>query len=62
MCIKMQTIIDAEHTSIQLGIDYFTYSATVKYSKGEKPLFFLVKDCMTLRKLLIKWGCQLVLS
>ncbi|XP_076959818.1 proline dehydrogenase 2, mitochondrial-like [Bidens hawaiensis] len=31
-------VIDAEDTSIQPGIDYFTCSAAVKYNKGTKPL------------------------
>ncbi|XP_076925210.1 proline dehydrogenase 2, mitochondrial-like [Bidens hawaiensis] len=31
-------VIDAEDTSIQPGIDYFTYSAAVEYNKGTKPL------------------------
>lgn len=33
-------VIDAEDTSIQPGIDYFTYSGAIKYNKGEKPIIF----------------------
>ncbi|PWA46447.1 methylenetetrahydrofolate reductase family protein [Artemisia annua] len=35
---NVPVVIDAEDTSIQPGIDYFTYSAAVMYNKGEKPL------------------------
>ncbi|KVI02609.1 Proline dehydrogenase [Cynara cardunculus var. scolymus] len=37
---NVPVVIDAEDTSIQPGIDYFTYSAAVMYNKGEKPLIF----------------------
>ncbi|CAI9276803.1 unnamed protein product [Lactuca saligna] len=37
---KVPVVIDAEDTSIQPGIDYFTYSAAVMYNNGEKPLIF----------------------
>lgn len=33
-------IIDAEDTSIQPGIDYFTYYAAMKYHRGDSPLIF----------------------
>ncbi|KAI3799095.1 hypothetical protein L1987_34385 [Smallanthus sonchifolius] len=35
---NVRVVIDAEDTSIQPGIDYFTYSAAVKYNQGKKPL------------------------
>ncbi|KAI3520937.1 hypothetical protein L1887_10392 [Cichorium endivia] len=35
---NMPVVIDAEDTSIQPGIDYFTYSSAVMYNKGQKPL------------------------
>ena len=34
----MPIVIDAENTSIQPGIDYFTYLAAIMYNKGKKPL------------------------
>ncbi|KAM0006601.1 putative proline dehydrogenase [Helianthus debilis subsp. tardiflorus] len=37
---NVPVVIDAEDTSIQPGIDYFTYWATVKYNKGTKPLVY----------------------
>ncbi|KAI3677410.1 hypothetical protein L2E82_51693 [Cichorium intybus] len=37
---NVPVVIDAEDTSIQPGIDYFTYSAAVIYNNGEKPLIF----------------------
>lgn len=38
---NVPVVIDAEDTSIQPGIDYFTYSAAVMYNKGgEKPQIF----------------------
>ncbi|KAL4568617.1 hypothetical protein LXL04_024232 [Taraxacum kok-saghyz] len=37
---NVPVVIDAEDTSIQPGIDYFTYSAAVMYNKGQKPLIF----------------------
>ncbi|KAF5779434.1 putative proline dehydrogenase [Helianthus annuus] len=37
---NVPVVIDAEDTSIQPGIDYFTYSASVMYNKGQKPLIF----------------------
>ncbi|KAK4490767.1 hypothetical protein RD792_001475 [Penstemon davidsonii] len=33
-------LIDAEDTSIQPAIDYFTYSAAIKYSKDDGPLLY----------------------
>ncbi|KVI08980.1 Proline dehydrogenase, partial [Cynara cardunculus var. scolymus] len=35
---NVPVVIDAEDTSIQPGIDYFTYSAAIVYNKGQKPL------------------------
>ncbi|XP_042755229.1 proline dehydrogenase 1, mitochondrial isoform X2 [Lactuca sativa] len=35
---NVPVVIDAEDTSIQPGIDYFTYSAAIMYNKGQKPL------------------------
>nr|XP_043606962.1 proline dehydrogenase 2, mitochondrial-like [Erigeron canadensis] len=37
---NVPVVIDAEDTSIQPGIDYFTYSAAVMYNKGEKAMIF----------------------
>ncbi|KAI3713104.1 hypothetical protein L1987_71675 [Smallanthus sonchifolius] len=37
---NVPVVIDAEDTSIQPGIDYFTYSTAVMYNKGQKPLIF----------------------
>ncbi|KAF5769794.1 putative proline dehydrogenase [Helianthus annuus] len=37
---NVPVVIDAEDTSIQPGIDCFTYWATVKYNKGTKPLVY----------------------
>ncbi|KAM7277783.1 hypothetical protein ACFE04_004917 [Oxalis oulophora] len=41
-CIEynMPLTIDAEDTIVQPAIDYFTYSAAVKYSKGSHPLVY----------------------
>ncbi|KAM7506908.1 hypothetical protein LguiA_017361 [Lonicera macranthoides] len=33
-------LLDAEDTSIQPAIDYFTYSAAIMYNKGETPIIF----------------------
>nr|XP_043634834.1 proline dehydrogenase 2, mitochondrial-like [Erigeron canadensis] len=35
---NVNVVIDAEDTSIQPGIDYFTYSGAIMYNKGQKPL------------------------
>ncbi|KAJ9564271.1 hypothetical protein OSB04_000237 [Centaurea solstitialis] len=37
---NVPVVIDAEDTSIQPGIDYFTYSAAVMYNRGEKAQVF----------------------
>ncbi|KAD3640974.1 hypothetical protein E3N88_30197 [Mikania micrantha] len=37
---NVPVVIDAEDTSIQPGIDYFTYSAAVMCNKDQKPLVF----------------------
>ncbi|CAA0832285.1 Proline dehydrogenase 2- mitochondrial [Striga hermonthica] len=37
---KVPVVIDAEDTSIQPAIDYFTYSAAIKYRSDENPLIF----------------------
>ncbi|XP_071692122.1 proline dehydrogenase 2, mitochondrial-like [Rutidosis leptorrhynchoides] len=37
---NVPVVIDAEDTSIQPGIDYFTYMAAVKYNKGDTPLVY----------------------
>ncbi|KVI11390.1 hypothetical protein Ccrd_010199 [Cynara cardunculus var. scolymus] len=34
----MIVVIEAEDTSIQLGIDYFIYSTTIMYNKCQKPM------------------------
>ncbi|KAL4577348.1 hypothetical protein LXL04_013457 [Taraxacum kok-saghyz] len=34
---NVPVVIDAEDTSIQPGIDYFTYSTAIMYNKGQKP-------------------------
>ncbi|XP_061362084.1 proline dehydrogenase 2, mitochondrial-like [Gastrolobium bilobum] len=33
-------LIDAEHTSVQPAIDYFTYSSAVMHNKGDNPIVF----------------------
>ncbi|GFQ06569.1 proline dehydrogenase 2 mitochondrial [Phtheirospermum japonicum] len=37
---KVPLLIDAEDTSIQPAIDYFTYSSAIKYRSDESPLIF----------------------
>ncbi|KAG8366999.1 hypothetical protein BUALT_Bualt16G0026800 [Buddleja alternifolia] len=37
---NMPLLIDAEDTSIQPAIDYFTYSAAIKYRRDKDPLVF----------------------
>ncbi|XP_060192947.1 proline dehydrogenase 2, mitochondrial-like [Lycium barbarum] len=38
--LDVQLLIDAEDTSIQPAIDYFAYSAAIKYHKDDHPLIF----------------------
>lgn len=33
-------LVDAEHTSVQPAIDYFTYSSAILHNKGENPTVF----------------------
>ncbi|XP_004491772.1 proline dehydrogenase 2, mitochondrial [Cicer arietinum] len=33
-------LVDAEHTSVQPAIDYFTYSSAILHNKGENPIVF----------------------
>ncbi|XP_057758038.1 proline dehydrogenase 2, mitochondrial-like [Arachis stenosperma] len=33
-------LVDAEHTSVQPAIDYFTYNAAINHNKGESPIVF----------------------
>lgn len=38
--VNVPLLIDAEDTSIQPAIDYFTYSAAIKYHRDDVPLLF----------------------
>lgn len=33
-------LVDAEHTSVQPAIDYFTYSSAIMHNKGDNPIVF----------------------
>ncbi|KHN13795.1 Proline dehydrogenase 2, mitochondrial [Glycine soja] len=33
-------LVDAEHTSVQPAIDYFTYSSAILHNKGDNPIVF----------------------
>ena len=33
-------MVDAEHTTVQPAIDYFTYSSAIMHNKGENPIVF----------------------
>ncbi|KAI9083367.1 hypothetical protein K1719_034581 [Acacia pycnantha] len=33
-------LVDAEHTTVQPAIDYFTYSSAVEHNKGQNPIIF----------------------
>ncbi|KAH9324368.1 hypothetical protein KI387_004546, partial [Taxus chinensis] len=37
---SLPLLIDAEYTSVQPAIDYFTYSASLKFNKSAKPLVY----------------------
>ncbi|KAH9324366.1 hypothetical protein KI387_004544, partial [Taxus chinensis] len=37
---SLPLLIDAEYTSVQPAIDYFTYSASLEYNKSAKPLVY----------------------
>ncbi|MED6147141.1 fatty-acyl coenzyme A oxidase [Stylosanthes scabra] len=41
-CVQanMPLMVDAEHTSVQPAIDYFTYNAAINHNKGESPIVF----------------------
>ncbi|KAJ6840718.1 proline dehydrogenase 2, mitochondrial-like [Iris pallida] len=38
--INLPILIDAEYTSVQPAIDYFTYSAALEFNRGDDPLVF----------------------
>ncbi|ESW32187.1 hypothetical protein PHAVU_002G300800 [Phaseolus vulgaris] len=37
---NMPLLVDAEHTTVQPAIDYFTYSSAIKYNKDNNPIVF----------------------
>ncbi|RWW83961.1 hypothetical protein BHE74_00007480 [Ensete ventricosum] len=37
---NIQLLIDAEYTSVQPAIDYFTYAAAVRFNHGDHPIVF----------------------
>ncbi|XP_043703346.1 proline dehydrogenase 2, mitochondrial-like [Telopea speciosissima] len=38
--INLPLLVDAEYSSVQPAIDYFTYSAAIKFNKDENPIVF----------------------
>ncbi|XP_042494681.1 proline dehydrogenase 2, mitochondrial-like [Macadamia integrifolia] len=38
--INLPLLVDAEYTSVQPAIDYFTYSAAMEFNKDENPIVF----------------------
>lgn len=43
--INLPILIDAEYTSVQPAIDYFTYSAALEFNRGDAPLIFGTVQC-----------------
>ncbi|XP_031493045.1 proline dehydrogenase 1, mitochondrial-like [Nymphaea colorata] len=38
--LYLPLLVDAEYTSVQPAIDYFTYSASISFNKGDVPIVF----------------------
>ncbi|RDX95024.1 Proline dehydrogenase 2, mitochondrial, partial [Mucuna pruriens] len=38
--VNMPLLVDAEHTTVQPAIDYFTYSSAIMHNKGDNPIVF----------------------
>jgi len=38
--VNIPLLVDAEHTSVQPAIDYFTYSSAILHNKGDNPIVF----------------------
>ncbi|KAL2976933.1 hypothetical protein AAZX31_13G035900 [Glycine max] len=37
---NMPLLVDAEHTTVQPAIDYFTYSSSIRHNKDDNPIVF----------------------
>ncbi|KAJ4825148.1 hypothetical protein Tsubulata_008684 [Turnera subulata] len=37
---NVRLVVDAEHTTVQPAIDYFTYSSAIKFNKDDNPLVY----------------------